>query len=139
MAHTIDELLVLSRTGERDGPGEEVDLAEAVADARRRWARTAAARGIALSVERDGGRHGLGVARRPRPRGRRGGRERHRTTRPRGGRVTVRATGDAIEVLDEGPGLAPGEEDEVFAASTAAGRARRARPAPGWGCRSRAS
>ena len=31
MSHTIDDLLVLSRTGEREEPGEEVDLAEAVA------------------------------------------------------------------------------------------------------------
>jgi signal transduction histidine kinase len=34
---------------------------------------------------------------------------------PPGGHVTVRASGAAIEVLDDGPGLAAGEEDEVFA------------------------
>ena len=44
MSHTIDDLLVLSRTGEREGQGEAVDLAEAAADARRRWERAAAAR-----------------------------------------------------------------------------------------------
>jgi len=36
MSHTIDDLLVLSRTGDREGRGAEVDLAEAVLDACRR-------------------------------------------------------------------------------------------------------
>ena len=50
---------------------------------------------------------------------------------PSGGHVTVRAAGAAIEVLDDGPGLAPGEEDEVFARFHR-GRAGRA-GAPGTG------
>ena len=77
MSHTIDDLLVLSRTGEREGQGEAVDLAEAVA---RRAPALGARRGrratIALHAEPDGGGHGLGLARRPRPRRRRGRRER---------------------------------------------------------------
>ncbi len=54
MSATIDDLLLLSRTGEREGQGEAVDLAEAVADARRRWQRAAAAREVALHAEPDG-------------------------------------------------------------------------------------
>ena len=54
MSGTIDDLLVLSRTGEREGKGEEVDLAEAAADARRRWERAAGAREIALTATHDG-------------------------------------------------------------------------------------
>ena len=51
---------------------------------------------------------------------------------PRGGHVTVRAAGAAIEVLDDGPGLADGEEDEVFARFHR-GHAGRGGGAPGTG------
>jgi signal transduction histidine kinase len=114
MSHTIDDLLVLSRTGEREGQGAEIDVAEAVADARRRWERAAAARGVVLIAEHDGA---ASVWASP------ADLERavdavlenaiHYT--PAGGHVTVRGRGAAIDVLDDGPGLAPGEEDEVFA------------------------
>jgi len=33
---------------------------------------------------------------------------------PRGSTVSLRAHGEAIEVLDEGPGIAPGEQEVVF-------------------------
>jgi two-component system, OmpR family, sensor kinase len=114
MSGTIDDLLVLSRTGKREGRGEEVDLAEAAADARRRWERTAAARDIALVSEHDGG--GIAWASRS---------DLDRAVdavvenaihyTPAGGHVTIRATAAAIEVLDDGPGLEAGEEDDVFA------------------------
>ena len=139
MSHTIDDLLVLSRTGEREGAGEAVDLADAVADARRRWGRAAAAREIALSAEHGGAAQRLGLARRPRPRRRRGGRERD-PLHAAGGHVIVRADGAAIEVLDDGPGARARRGGARSSRASIAGRpAAGARPAPGSACRSPAS
>ena len=114
MSHTIDDLLVLSRTGEREGHGEEVDLAEAVADARRRWGRAAAAREIALTAELDGG-GSVWASRADLDRAVDAVLENALHYTPPGGHVTVLASRHAIDVLDDGPGLAAGEEDEVFA------------------------
>ena len=114
MSHTIDDLLLLSRTGDRVGQGEEVDLAEAVLDARRRWERAATARGIALAVERDAA-GAIWASRADLDRAVDAVLENAIAYTPAGGRVVVRATARAIEVLDDGPGLAPGEEEELFA------------------------
>ena len=86
MSHTIDDLLVLSRTGERELPGEAVDLADAVG--RRMPAlggRRERRRDRPLDRHRRGGRR-LGRPSRPRPRARRAGGERdrlHAARRPR--------------------------------------------------------
>jgi signal transduction histidine kinase len=114
MSQTIDDLLVLSRTGEREGRGEEIDLAEAAADARRRWERTAAAHAIALAAEPDGAGTAW-ASRADLDRAVDAVVENAIRYTPRGGHVTIRATDGAIEVLDDGPGLAAGEEDDVFA------------------------
>ena len=105
---------MLSRTGEREGQGEEIDLAEAAADARRRWQRAAAAREIALTAELDGG-GSVWASRADLDRAVDAVVENAIHYTPVGGHVTVRASGRAIQVLDDGPGLAAGEEDEVFA------------------------
>jgi signal transduction histidine kinase len=131
MSHTIDDLLVLSRTGEREGEGEEIDLAEAVADARRRWQRTAAARRIALTAEPDGGGRAW-ASRADLDRAVDAVVENAIHYTPRGGHVTIRAIDGAIEVLDDGPGLATGEEDDVFNRFHR-GRAGRGGGAPGTG------
>jgi signal transduction histidine kinase len=131
MSQTIDDLLVLSRTGEREGQGEEVDLAEAAADARRRWERTAAAREIALAAEHDGAGHAW-ASRADLDRAVDAVVENAIHYTPPGGHVTIRATADAIEVLDDGPGLAAGEEDDVFARFHR-GQAGRGGGAPGTG------
>jgi len=104
---------VLSRTGEREGKGEEVDLAEAAADARRRWERAAGAREIALDAAHDGA-GSVFVSRADLDRAVDAVLENAIHYTPRGGHVLVRASGATIEVLDDGPGLAPGEEDDVF-------------------------
>ena len=114
MSATIDDLLVLSRTGEREGQGEAIDLAEAVADARRRWERAAAAGEIALHAEPDGAGT-VWASRADLDRAVDAVVENAIHYTPPGGTVTVRAGRAAIEVLDDGPGLAPGEEDDVFA------------------------
>jgi two-component system, OmpR family, sensor kinase len=131
MSHTIDDLLVLSRTGEREGHGEEIDLAEAAADARRRWERAAAAREIALTAELDGG-GSVWASRADLDRAVDAVVENALHYTPPGGHVTVRAGDAAIEVLDDGPGLDAGEEDDVFARFHR-GRAGRGGGAPGTG------
>jgi signal transduction histidine kinase len=113
MSQTIEELLLLSRTGEREQPGEEVELADALADARRRWAPTADARGVDLAVAADGG-GAVWCARADLDRALDAVLENAILYTPMGGNVRVQAAGGAIEVADDGPGLAPGEEDEVF-------------------------
>jgi two-component system, OmpR family, sensor kinase len=114
MSHTIDDLLVLSRTGEREGEGEEIDLAEAAADARRRWERAAAARDIALTAELDGA-GSVWASRADLDRAVDAVLENALHYTPPGGHVTVRAGDAAIEVLDDGPGLDEGEQEDVFA------------------------
>ena len=53
-ARIIDELLVLSRAGERELPGELLELDQLAAHARERWRRTADDRHITLQHARDG-------------------------------------------------------------------------------------
>lgn len=114
MSATIDELLLLSRTGGRDAPGEQVDLGEAATDACRRWRATAGARDIVLSaVPGEGG--AVWCARPDLDRALDAVLDNALLYTPCGGRVTVRASEGHIEVLDDGPGLSAGEEAEVFA------------------------
>jgi two-component system, OmpR family, sensor kinase len=118
LAHTVDELLVLSRAGERDAPGERVDLGEQAALAVERWLPRARERGIDI-VAREGDPPAavwcapIELARAidalvenaidySRP----------------GTTVTIGvASGDAtvaLEVLDRGPGLDDNELGQVF-------------------------
>jgi signal transduction histidine kinase len=115
LADIVDELLVLSRSGERELPGEWVDSRAAAAAAVERWASTARARRQRLVWE--GGSDGVGrvwcapadldrildvlVANALR-------------YSPSGSTVRLVAARSAIDVLDAGPGLAAGEEDAVF-------------------------
>ena len=50
LSQIVDELLILSRAGEHELPGEELDLALAARRAADRWAASAAERGIELEV-----------------------------------------------------------------------------------------
>ena len=131
MSETIDDLLLLSRTGEREGEGEAIDLADAAADARRRWERTAAAREIALTAQHDGAAS-VWASRADLDRAVDAVVENAIHYTPPGGHVTVIARDAAIDVLDDGPGLAPGEEDDVFARFHR-GQAGRGGGAPGTG------
>ena len=115
IAQTVDELLVLSRTGERDTPGEVLDVAETVQAAGRRWEPTAAAHGLELHVDASEATEPVWCARADLDRALDAVIENAILYGGGGRAVTIRAQGSAIEVLDEGAGLAPGEEQALFA------------------------
>jgi signal transduction histidine kinase len=51
LSDTVDELLILSRAGERDAPAERLDLGELARTAAARWAQPAAERGMTVEVD----------------------------------------------------------------------------------------
>lgn len=113
MAQMVSELLVLSSTGERDAARSRVPLAAAARGAVERWTGAAAEHGVWLSSNGDA----AGVAwcaRADLDRALDSFVENALRYSPPGSRVAVRASGAAIEVLDEGPGLGPGEAEQVF-------------------------
>ncbi|HLM85767.1 MAG TPA: HAMP domain-containing sensor histidine kinase [Solirubrobacteraceae bacterium] len=113
LAQIVEELLVLSRAGERELPGESLDLRVVVERALSRWRSAAAKREIELEAqERNEGEawcasvdadRALDVLV-----------ENAVRYAPRGSRVTLSSAPGRIEVRDRGPGLAPGEEDSIF-------------------------
>jgi signal transduction histidine kinase len=113
LAAIVDELLILSRAGEHELPGELVDLRAAARRAAERWHRTAAERAIAIDVE-DGGPAGGWIAGPDLDRAIDALVENALAYSPAGSTVTISAGPGRFEVRDEGPGLAPGEEATVF-------------------------
>ena len=113
LARTIDELLVLSRAGEHDAPGEVVELDEAAADAIDRWRTTAAEHGTRLEIK-DGSAARTWAARADVDRALDAVMENAVLYSPPGTRITISPREGAIAVEDEGPGLRQGEEEEVF-------------------------
>lgn len=111
---TVDELLVLSRTGERDTPGELLDPAELVETAGQRWRPTASSQGLDLRVESNGGTPNVWAARADVERALDAVIENAIRYGTGGRTVMIRSVDSRIEVLDEGIGLAYGEEEQVF-------------------------
>ncbi len=113
LALIVDELLILSRAGERELPGERIDLAAAARRAGERWEATAAERGMGLTVE--AGEPAAGWCAGP---------DLDRSIdalvenallySPSGTTVTIAAAPGRVAVADEGPGLVAGEEEVVF-------------------------
>jgi signal transduction histidine kinase len=114
LAKTIDELLVLSRAGEHDAPGERVDLARAVRDAGGRWRTFAAEHDTTLKVVPDGDHAAAWAARSDVDRALDALIENAILYSPRGTTVTVSAGASSITVDDEGSGLSAGEEEQIF-------------------------
>lgn len=112
---TIDELLVLSRAGERDAPGERLSLDEAATRAAERWAPAArdAAIAIAAGPEAEPHRY-VWCARADLDRALDALVENAIRYGPAGSEVRIVAGAGRIEVLDEGPGLAQDEAEAVF-------------------------
>ena len=113
LAGMVEELLVLSRAGERELPGADVDLDEAVRRTVERWTAAAADAGIELTPRTQAAGHAwcassdldrvLDVLV-----------ENALRYAARGTAVELVAAGSRVEVLDQGPGLAGGEEEQVF-------------------------
>jgi signal transduction histidine kinase len=110
----VDELLILSRAGEHELPGERVDLGEAARRAAERWRGTAAERGIELELRGEGGASEAWCAGPDLDRSIDALVENALLYSPAGTTVTIAAAPGEIAVLDRGPGLAPGEEEAVF-------------------------
>jgi len=113
LSQIVDELLILSRAGEHELPGERVDLGEAARRAAERWRRSAAERRIDLAVQSNGAASAW-CARPDLDRSIDALVENALLYSPGGSAVTIAAAPGRIEVLDEGPGLEPGDEEAVF-------------------------
>jgi signal transduction histidine kinase len=114
IAETVDELLVLSRTGERDTPGEVLDPADIAETAGQRWRPTAASHDLELHVEANGSTKPVWIARADLERALDALIENAIIYGSGGRAVTIRVHDSTIEVLDEGIGLAYGEEEQIF-------------------------
>lgn len=114
MAHVIDELLLLSRTGERDAPGEPLELVGVADAACGRWTAAAAERGQSLTLEARVDSAEVWCARSDLDRALDAVIENALRYSPDGSAVTVRVTAGAIEVLDQGPGLSDADSEAVF-------------------------
>jgi two-component system, OmpR family, sensor kinase len=114
LSQIVEELLILSRAGEHELPGERVDLGDAVTRALERWRRTAQSREIDLRSQSNGEPGTAWFARPDLDRSIDALLENALRYAPPGSAVTVAAMPGRLEVLDEGPGLEPGEEDLVF-------------------------
>jgi two-component system, OmpR family, sensor kinase len=114
LSQIVDELLILSHAGERELPGERLDLADAARRAAERWSGAAAEHGIDLAVESaDGSAEGWCAA----PdldRSIDAVLENALLYSPAGTRVTIAAGPGRVEVRDRGPGLSPDEAETVF-------------------------
>jgi signal transduction histidine kinase len=113
LSQIVDELLLLSRADAPDAPAENVDLGPAASAAVDRWAAAAERRGVSLSAQADQ----AAIVRCARPdidRALDSLVENAVRYSPPGTSVLVHARGRAIEVIDEGPGLAADELEAVF-------------------------
>jgi len=113
LSQIVDELLVLSRAGEHELPGERVDLADAAARAAERWRRAARESDIAIAARGDGGGNAW-CARPDLDRSLDALVENAVLYSPPGAEVAIAAGPGRIEVLDRGPGLEPSEQETVF-------------------------
>jgi signal transduction histidine kinase len=110
----VDELLILSRAGEHELPGERLDLHATARRAAERWRASAEDRGIELIVEA-GTEAAEGWCAAPDlERSLDSLVENALTYSPPGSTVRLQTTDGRITVLDQGPGLAAGEEEAVF-------------------------
>ncbi len=114
LALIVDELLILSRAGEHELPGAEIELAEVASRAIERWRDLARERGIALEVGGAGEPAVVWCAGPDLDRSIDSLVENALRYSPGGSTVTIEVGAERIEILDEGPGLEAGEEEVVF-------------------------
>ncbi|HEX5988955.1 MAG TPA: ATP-binding protein [Solirubrobacterales bacterium] len=129
----VEELLILSRAGEHELPGERIDLREAARRAAARWSAAAADRGIEIEVD-PGGEAASGWCAAPDlERSLDSLVENALTYAPAGTKVMLTTRPGQIAVLDEGPGLAAGEEEAVFERFSRGSAGRRGQKGTGLG------
>jgi len=114
LSQIVDELLILGRAGERELPGERLDLVAATRKAAERWRAAAAERRISLETSAPDGPADGWCAGPDLERSIDSLVENALLYSPPGSEVRIVAAPGRVEVLDRGPGLAPGEEEAVF-------------------------
>lgn len=114
LSKMVDELLVLSRAGERDAPGESIDLEELAGEACDRWVAAAGSRSIVLRLL-EGERMGpVFCARADLERVLDVLIENAINYSPTESEIAIEVAPGRVSVTDEGEGLEPGEEEAVF-------------------------
>jgi two-component system, OmpR family, sensor kinase len=114
LARTVDELLVLSRAGERQLVGSGLDLAELAASAVERWRPSASDRGMKLGHRQEGERSLVWAARADIERVLDILVENAVNYSPPGIRISIVTGPGRVEVQDRGPGIPADERDVVF-------------------------
>ena len=114
LSEIVDELLILSRAGERESPGEEFDVAQAADRARVRWEKTADDAGVELTRGSAGEAGTCWCAPADFDRAIDVLIENAIRYSPPGSQVRIVTEPGRIEVLDDGPGLQAGEEEKIF-------------------------
>ncbi len=114
LSQMVDELLVLSRAGEHDQPAIDVDLARVADRAHERWQKAADDAGIELVRMSPDGSSTVRSTVADLDRTLDALIENAIRYGPPGSRVTIVNGRRRLEILDDGPGLEPGEEEVVF-------------------------
>jgi signal transduction histidine kinase len=114
LSQIVDELLILSRAGEHELPGERIDLTGAARRAAERWRDAGGERGVSVEAGDGAGAGSAWCAGPDLDRALDALVENALRYSPAGSTVTIAAGPGRIEVLDDGPGLEPGEEEAVF-------------------------
>jgi len=114
LSSIVDELLILSRAGEHELPGERIDLGDAAERAAERWRGAGQERGIEVEARRDGDAGAVWCARPDLDRSIDALVENALRYSKPGTTVAIAAGPGLVEILDRGPGLEAGEEKAVF-------------------------
>jgi signal transduction histidine kinase len=114
LAHTVDELLLLTRAGKRRLAGSPIELDDLVTDARQRWGPCASQRRITLASQREGEPGTVWAARADLERALDALLENALTYSASGSTVTIVAGEGRLEVRDRGPGIPADERELVF-------------------------
>jgi signal transduction histidine kinase len=114
LSHTVDELLILSRAGERRLTGAPVDLGDVAAATLQRWLPEATRLGIALNGRREGGPGTVWAACADLERALDAMVENALHYSPPGSTVAITAMPARIEICDRGAGVTEEERELVF-------------------------
>lgn len=116
LSKIVDQLLILSRAGESDLPGEWLELDELVGETESRWSRALPGHGIEVtSVASSGEGSGSVFCARADFEGAMDALiENAALYSPSGGQIELRVGRGEVSVLDRGRGLDSGEEEAVF-------------------------